>query len=435
LVTRGWGPPPPPQLARFTEILVDEFQDLNLVQYQIVRALAGSGEGLFAIGDPDQAIYSFRGADASCFARLLADYPSARLVHLGTNYRSAAPIVQAAAALISHNPGRQPLHLQPARQGGARLRLLSVPGEKAEGIAVVQEINRLVGGADMVQSDRQSGSAATARSLGDFGVLFRTHAQAQVLEECFLHAGIPYRLLGEKSFLAAPPVRQALALLRFVHQPEEPLRLLQALELPAFNPGQQVLRELALQMTRPAAPQTMPAARALWAAAQEYRLLARQEGPTALVRRYQQEYGKDDDLSRLDQLAERAPSLEELLSLVALGVGADCERRSAEVEAVQLLTLHAAKGLEFPVVFLCGMEEGLLPLRRAELEEERRLCYVGLTRAREELILIAARSRQQHGQRVEPALSSFVGELPAQLLEKETVAAPRRAEAEQLSLF
>lgn len=421
--------------ARFTQALVDEFQDLNEVQYQIVRALAGSGEGLFAIGDPDQAIYGFRGADASCFARLLADFPAARLVHLEVNYRCAAPIVQAAAALISHNPGRQPLHLRPAREGGALLRLLSVPGEKAEGIAVVQEISRMVGGADMIQSDRQTGHGKQTRSLADFGVLFRTHAQALVLEECFLHAGLPYHLLGEKNFLSAPPVRQALAFLRFVLQPEEPLRLLQALELPAFNPGPQALLALGRQLTRPVAPETLPAARTLCAAAQEYRHLAAQESPAVLVRRYQQEYGADVDLSRLAQLAECAASLEELLATVALGVGADYERRSADVEAVRLLTLHAAKGLEFDVVFLCGMEEGLLPLSGAEIEEERRLCYVGLTRAREELILVAARSRQQYGQRVEPNLSPFVHELPTALLVKETIEPPRRAEVEQLSLF
>lgn len=331
--------------------------------------------------------------------------------------------------------GRQPLHLRPAQQGGALLRLLSVPGEKAEGIAVVQEISRMVGGADMVQSDRQTGRGKKTRSLADFGVLFRTHAQALMLEECFLHAGLPYHLLGEKSFLAAPPVRQALSFLRFVLQPEEPLRLLQALELPAFNPGAQALLSLGRQLTRPVAPEILPTARTLCIAAQEYRHLAAQEGPAVLVRRYQQEYGADADLSRLAQLAERAASLEDLLATVALGVGADYERRSANVESVRLLTLHAAKGLEFDVVFLCGMEEGLLPLSGADLEEERRLCYVGLIRAREELVLVAARSRQQYGQRVEPSLSSFVGELPAELLLNEKVEPPRRAEAEQLSLF
>lgn len=430
--TEAGHPPLRPSLG-FTQVLVDEFQDLDLVQYQIVRALAGTGEGLFAIGDPDQAIYGFRGADASCFARLLADYPATRLLHLGINYRSAAPIVEAAAALISHNPHRQPLHLRPARQGGARLRLLSVPGEKAEGIAVVQEIGRMVGGADMAQSDRQG--ARGTRSLGDFGVLFRTHAQAQILEECFLHEGLPYRLAGEKSFLSTPPVRRALAFFRLVLQPEEPLRLLQALEIPAFDPGAQARKELARQLVRPANAETLPAARRLCEAAEQYRLLASQEPPAALVHRFLEEHGKDEDVARLAQLAEQAESLEELLATVALGVGADYARRSAQVEAVQLMTLHAAKGLEYEVVFLCGVKEGLLPLRGAQIEEERRLCYVGLTRAREELILVAARSRQQYGQRTEPALSSFVRELPTALLAEERIDAPRRPEAEQLSLF
>lgn len=398
--------------ARFPYVLVDEFQDLNAVQYELVNLLAGTGGGLFAIGDPDQAIYGFRGADPKYFSQLLADFPTARRFELETNYRCAAPIVQAAAAVISNNPGRQLLRLRPARQGGAPLRLLWVSGERAEGIAVVQQISRMVGGADMVQADqRQRGGPA--RSLADFAVLFRTHAQAEALEACFQHAGIPYRLCGQQRFLEAAPVRRALAFCRYLLWPDDLLRRQQALE---------VLGAADLEK-----------------AVARYCLLAAQERPAVLLRRWQEEYGagEEADLTRLVQLAENAGSLEELLAVVAIGVGADYERQGpgATAEAVRLLTLHAAKGLEFGVVFLCGVEDGLLPLHEADLEEERRLFYVGLTRAREELVLVSARNRLRHGQRVEQQVSAFVREIPAELLVEERVELPRRARTEQLSLF
>ncbi len=402
---------------RFPYVLVDEFQDLNAVQYELVELLAGEGRGLFAIGDPDQAIYGFRGADPGYCRRLLADFPAAQRFELELNYRCAAPIVRAAAAVISHNQGREVLRLRPVREGGARVRLLWVPGERAEGIAVVQQISRMMGGADMVQADQQQRGSPT-RSLADFAVLLRTHAQAEILEECFQRAGIPYRLAGQKGFLEALPVRQALAFCRHLLWPEDPLRQQQVLEI---------------------ADRAAPRAQALSEAAVRYCAVATQESPASLLRRFQEEYGpgEDPDFERLVQLAENAASLEELLAIVTTGAEADCERKGpgATAEAVRLLTLHAAKGLEFGVVFLCGTEDGLLPLREADLEEERRLFYVGLTRAREEVVLLCARTRLRHGQRAQSEISPFVREIPAELLVEEQVELPRRAEAQQLSLF
>ncbi len=164
--------------ARFAHLLVDEFQDVNAVQYRLVKLLAGAGQGLFAIGDADQVIYGFRGAEPRYFAHLLEDFPQAQRVHLQTNYRSSATIVEAATEVIQHNAGRLPLYLQLAQAAGPQIRLLSVLGETAEGIAVVREIGRQVGGADMVQADQQTG-ADGARSFGDFAVLFRTGHQAR----------------------------------------------------------------------------------------------------------------------------------------------------------------------------------------------------------------------------------------------------------------
>jgi len=437
--------------ARFTHVLVDEFQDVNAVQYKLVKMLAGAGEGLFAIGDADQAIYSFRGAEPRYFARLLEDFPQAQRFHLGTNYRSSATIVEAAAEVIQCNSGRLPLPMRPVQKAGPKIRLLSVPGETAEGIAVVREISRQVGGADMVQADQQVASSA-ARSFADFAVLFRTGRQAATMEQCFLQEGLPYRLIGHKGFLDAAKVRQALTLCRFIAYPQDALRLLSALELPTFHPGAAALKEVRRwvgqeSMTSALLQERVPAAatkvQMLVEAGQRYASLADSQGVGAMLRQWQTDCAgeADADLEQLAQVGDGAASLEKLLDTVLLGLEADYERRSGkavEEEAVQLMTLHAAKGLEFPVVCFGGVEDGLVPLRDkdADIEEERRLFYVGLTRAQEELILSHCRSRMRFGQRLEPTASPFVRELPEQLVSGEKVEMPQRQGAiEQLSLF
>ena len=438
----------------FPHLLVDEFQDVNLVQYRLVRLLAGDGQGLFAIGDPDQAIYGFRGANPAYFRQLAEDYPGACRVFLETNYRSQGHIVRAAAALIARNSGREPVLLRAAPEDGRSIRLLEVPGELAEGIAVVRQISRMVGGADMVQTDQHDSVAEGARSFGDFGVLFRTGRQAEVLEECFLQEGLPYRLIGQKGFLEATSVRQALAFCRYVLGPGDGLRLLQMLEVEAFHPGKEALAELGRGVALAAGVLSWPdliaglsAAAAqklqtLELAAARYRGLAASGTPPVWLRHWQAEYGptEDRDLERLIRVAEGASSLEQLLDTVLLGLEADFERagEGAPVEAVRLMTLHAAKGLEFPVVLICGVEEGLIPFREkdADMEEERRLFYVGLTRAREEVVLLRARRRTRYGRPMRPEISPFVREIPAALLREEQVEMPRRKEeAEQLSLF
>jgi superfamily I DNA/RNA helicase len=438
----------------FPYVLVDEFQDVNAVQYRLVKTLAGAGHGLFVIGDPDQAIYGFRGADPQYFWQVLQDFPAARLVELATNYRSTRTIVRAAAAVIEPNHDRQPLPLHAVGATGKPLRLCTAASELAEGIAVVRQISRMVGGADMVQADQHAGRAEQTRSFGDFGVLVRTGQQAEVLEQCFLQEGLPYRLLGQTSFLDTRQVRQALAFGRYVLRPTDTLRLLQVLEGEAFSPGstalaavRQQVRQAASSVPWQALATAVPAAAAalqtLAAAVERYRPLLTAP-PVVFLQRWQEEYGGagDPDVERLLRLAERAPSLAGLLDTILLGKEADYEYTSATgtmpPEAVKVMTIHAAKGLEFPVVFICGVEEGLLPLptQEAESTEERRLFYVALTRAREEVILLRARSRLRHGQRTQPAPSPFVRGLPAALLVEEEVDMPRQAKQEhQLSLF
>ena len=421
--------------ARFPYLLIDEFQDLNAAQYRLVLLLAGAGAGagLIAIGDPDQAIYSFRGASPAYFVHLRDRFSDTRLFHLGANYRSQGHIVEAAAAVVGHNPGREAIELAAMRPGKERIRLIEVPSETAEGIAVVREIARMVGGTDMVQTD--AGAEGT-RSFADFAVLFRTGRQGQVLEECFRKEGLPYRLVGQKGFLQAPAVRAALAFARYAAISQEDLRRWQALEAMGAEPH--ILRQVRRGELSAAAQARVEALEARIA---EYRQWAAQEGAGAWVRRWQAEFGdlEDEDLEHLARVGDAAGTLAQLLETVLLGAEADYEERGGPQgpEAVALMTLHAAKGLEFPVVFICGVEDGLIPFRErdADLAEERRLFYVGMTRAEEELVLLRARSRQRYGERVQGALSPFVDEIPAQLLVREDAAMPRRREAEQMSLF
>ena len=419
--------------ARFPYLLIDEFQDLNAAQYRLVLQLAGEGAGLMAIGDPDQAIYSFRGASPAHFAHLRDRFSGTHLFHLGANYRSQGHIVEAAAAVISHNPGREPIELAAMRPGKVRIRLIEVPGETAEGIAVVREIARMVGGTDIVQTD--AGAEGT-RSFADFAVLFRTGQQGRVLEACFRKEGLPYRLVGQKGFLQAPAVRAALAFARYASISQEDVRRWQALEAMGTEPH--ILRQVRRGELSAAAQDRIEALEARIA---EYRQWAAQEGAGAWVRRWQAEFGdpEDEDLQHLARVGDAAGTLAQLLETVLLGAEADYEERGGPQgpEAVALMTLHAAKGLEFPVVFICGVEDGLVPFRErdADLAEERRLFYVGMTRAEEELVLLRARSRQRYGERVQCALSPFVGEIPARLLVREEVEMPRRRGAEQMSLF
>ncbi len=422
----------------FTHLLVDEFQDVNTVQYRLVRLLAGTGEGLFVIGDPDQAIYGFRGAQAGHFDDLGRDFPQAQHVHLGTNYRSTAPIVQAGAALIGRNPDRRPLDLKAVRPDGTGLELLSVPGPTAEGIAVVRQISRLLGGADLVQADQLSGAENSQRGLDDFAVLYRTGQQGDLLEECFHKEGLPYRRLGHKSLLRARSVRQALTFFRLGRQPDQVERLLATLDLPALPRLSAPTINTATWLTEPA---TGPL-EDLRLALQRYIDRSKTIEPAVLLQEWRSEFwpDPDDDFDQLINLAHQAPSLDQLLDTVLLGREADFERRGQktppQAEAVTLTTLHAAKGLEFPVVFITGLEAGLLPFEGADNAEERRLFYVGITRAQDQLFLLKADRRTRHGQQSAATPSPFIDELPPDLLSRQRAALPPvKEQAEQLSLW
>ncbi|HEX9020562.1 MAG TPA: UvrD-helicase domain-containing protein [Nitrospirota bacterium] len=330
--------PANPFKGRFTHIIVDEYQDINPAQYRLMKLLT-KGANVCAVGDSDQAIYAFRGADLGNFLNFEKDFPGAAQITLSENYRSSAPIIHAASALIRRNQKRIDKRIDPTRGAGASLSLLSVPDERSEGDMVVQEIEARMGGTSHHQM-RQTGPARdfSGRSwrFADFAVLYRTNAQARALEEAFSESGIPYQMVGRSGGLQAQEIEQTLAYLRsFLH-----------------------------------------------------------EDGAAQVE------AADDQESKLMTPADFF---------------------DPRADAVTLMTLHMAKGLEFPFVFIAGCEDGLLPCTimkdDVDIEEERRLFFVGMTRAQDELVLIHSRSRFLYGQRLAPAPSPFLAEIPNELVE------------------
>ncbi|MCS7082563.1 MAG: UvrD-helicase domain-containing protein [Bacteroidota bacterium] len=348
--------------ATYWAVAVDEYQDLDPEQYRFLRALVGPKTRLLAIGDPDQAIYGFRGGDVRFFAQFLQDFPGALSAELGRNYRNSAPILACALQVVAPVSLRPRRVLQAVRGSGPPVWIRGFPNETAEAAWVAREIERRVGGVRLEAVPQAEKMPAAQESFGDFAVLYRTEAQAEPLEEALARAGIPYQKRTHRPVAEHPVVRALMDALGAAGGP-----LLQRL--------------CDLEQTLPVDPERM-----LW-------------------------------LERLKQLA-RERGEEDFWNALALSTEVDFWDRRAD--RVSLLTLHAAKGLEFRTVFLIGCEEGLLPLRFGSDEpasaeaEERRLFFVGLTRARDQVLISYAHSRLHRGQRIRTGPSSFLRELPAE---------------------
>lgn len=343
---------------RFRHIIIDEYQDINPAQYRFMNLLVASHTTLCAVGDPDQAIYAFRGSDLGNFLRFKQDYPGAERIALSRNYRSTGSILDAADAVIRHNRRRMEKDLIPTREKGRPVVALSVPDERAEADAVIQEIEARMGGTShySLMQNRPDAAQGNACRFSDFAVIYRTNAQAKALGDAFSASGIPYRIIGRKSATQTKEQEETLAYLRsFLNKEESP--------------------------PEPAA------------------------GPESKL------------ITPDDYFDPRA-------------------------EAVTLITIHTAKGLEFRFVFIAGCEKGILPCtiikEDADIEEERRLFYVGMTRAKEELILTHARRRFLHGESLKQEESPFLEEIPEALKEKRFIAdKPRKQKPEnnQMGLF
>jgi superfamily I DNA/RNA helicase len=390
---------------RWPRISVDEYQDIDAAQYELLALLAGDGTGLTVIGDPDQAIYGFRGADVGFFLRFGEDYPGATTCQLTRNYRATAAIVAGATAVIAPAtlaPGRL---LHAVNGGGAPITLHEAADEAAEAAWIAASVDRLLGGVSLhsIDSGRADGHAVDGVSLRDVAVLYRTDSQAAALGQALGRAGLPYQkgshdLLGRRTGVA---------------------------ELVAE------LRRAATDPAGPAGPADPDVAGRLQAAA---RRLTAGASP-----------GRATDLrsaaAALSPLARRCGGdLTAFLAEIALGAQADA--LDPRADAVTLLTLHAAKGLEFDVVFLAGCERGLLPLwlpgqdPTAETAEERRLLFVGMTRARSRLYLSYAAQRARRGAIAGGGgLSPFLAGISPDLLRRPQAPRPRRPDAQQLRLL
>ena len=387
---------------RFRFVQVDEYQDVNGVQRELLCALAGQGAQLFAIGDPDQAIYAFRGADVRHFHAFAEDFPAARTFFLRENFRSTPAVVTAANAVINHNPLRpQEAAARAMRDGGERLVLSSSASAVVEAIGVAREIERLIGGTSLSSHDQGRSAAWAAGRYGfsDIAVLTRTVARADRLAEALQHEGVPI-LRPRRAHLQDEAARELLACLRLLAQPDDLgawLRLL-GREGAALT----LASSLASSLTDLGARRAAGALSELPPFLSELRGLAQSEQLERLAR--QLEASPECVAAVAAQLATPGGGLADVAPVH------ESDEWDERFERVAVLTLHGAKGLEFPVVFLCGCEAELLPGSRAEPQdviEERRLFFVGLTRAKDLLYLSHVEGRPR---------SPFLDELPGELL-------------------
>jgi DNA helicase-2/ATP-dependent DNA helicase PcrA len=421
--------------SRFRFILVDEFQDTNRLQYAWLRLLAGQDNALFAVGDDDQSIYAFRGAEVGNMRSLLRDYAIEEAIRLEQNYRSVGTILKAANALIEHNDGRLGKNLWTEEGEGEEIRFFEAASDGLEAEFVVDEVRAL----------KREGW-----NLSDMAVLYRSNAQSRVLEHVLVNAGLAYRIYGGLRFFERQEIKHALAYLRLLINPEDDNALLRVINLPARGIGARTVEGL-IEHGRDAGVSLWQAACSAGGGrsaaslgkfvllidamrerasgltlAETVSLVIDDSGLRAMYEQNKKE--SEERLSNLDELINAAVSfvsdqadqaLIEFLSTASLEAGE--HQAEAGADALQLMTVHAAKGLEFGAVFVSGLEEGLFPHENSlndskGLEEERRLMYVAVTRARKRLYLSCAQSRMLHGQSRYPIRSRFIDEVPAELV-------------------
>lgn len=434
---------------RFEHVLVDEFQDTNLVQYELLKLLASLHRNLFVVGDEDQSIYRWRGADYRNVLRFEQDYPECRKILLEQNYRSTQTVLDAARAVIDRNLHRTPKHLFSERGHGERIVLYEAVDEHAEAAFVVDTIRQWVDGG------KARGS--------DFAVMYRTNAQSRLLEEAFLRAGLPYRLVGALRFYGRREVKDVISFLRLVHNPDDEVSLARVINIPPRGVGEKtmVALQLAARQAQMTAGQLLIelgqkgsqslhwgkfSGRSVLPLADFGSLLAGWRSAAAeglslpglfdriLLDTAYQEYiddgsneGKErwDNIQELRRLAYEFNEGGLTAFLENLALVSDQDTLPEEtVNAATLLTLHAAKGLEFGNVFIIGLDEGLLPHSRSkddpeEMAEERRLLYVGITRAKERVYLVRANQRSQYGGPELQEPSRFLEDLPPALVQRQ----------------
>ena len=432
---------------RYLHLHVDEFQDTNLTQYALMKQLAGKYRNICVVGDPDQSIYSWRFADLRNILSFERDYPEAKVVLLEQNYRSTKMILEAASHIISANQQRKPKDLWTTNELGELTTVVETYTEQEEAQFVVNEIERLVG-QDKVKP-------------GDCAVMYRTNAQSRALEESFVRYGVPYKLVAGTRFYERREIKDIVAYLRLIQNPDDSVSLLRIINVPVRGIGQSSLRQLsswakslgvseyrALQLLTetkadeehqpPFSSRTIKALTAFVGLMAEFIVRSRELNPVDLLdlvvaRCGYKEYvlaGLDGEerwgnILELRTVAQQYHHLKPPEGLTAFLEGVTLvsavDELGESLDVVTLITLHQAKGLEFPVVFIVGMEDGILPHFKsfddpAQMEEERRLCYVGVTRAKQRVYLVRAFRRSLMGSSTVNSPSRFLKDIPPHLI-------------------
>jgi DNA helicase-2/ATP-dependent DNA helicase PcrA len=435
---------------RYPHLLVDEFQDTNTAQYVLLRMLAGLKPDLFVVADPDQSIYRWRGADYRNVKRLQEDFPDLITLLLEQNYRSTQTILDAAMAVIDRQPDRQRKQLFTERGTGELLLVHEAYDQDDEGQFVVEKIAMLT----------LTGEAEP----GDCAVMYRTNAQSRAIEEAFLRAGVPYRLVGAQRFYGRKEVKDLIAYLRLIHNPADRVSLARAIGTPPRGIGDKTFAAL-IAAAEQAGNTPVEILLSLGSGNEVAAIPSRARGPLSqfgallqgwleikeqvlldtLIDRvlkdveYRAYLGSDEErwenVMELRGVAQEFSELGLVEFLQQVALVSDQDTLTESQNAPTLLTLHAAKGLEFPIVFIVGMDEGELPHYRSQddaeaMAEERRLFYVGLTRAQDRVFLLRAFRRRARGVSSLTDPSRFLGDLPADLIEGDLIGMHTPAQAE-----
>ncbi|MBA7562753.1 MAG: AAA family ATPase [Dehalococcoidia bacterium] len=433
--------------SRYLHIMVDEFQDTNLVQYELIKKLGGKKRNICVVGDPDQSIYSWRFADLRNILSFEKDFPKAKLVLLEQNYRSTKSILETASHVISTNQMRKPKELWTDNEEGELTNVVETYTEQEEAQFVVSEVEKLV------KEDRAK--------LGDCAVMYRTNAQSRALEEAFVRYGTPYKLVAGTRFYERREVKDIIAYLRVMQNPSDSVGLLRIINIPGRGIGERSLSQLsswarslgisqyeALRLvteqkdnedeTPPFGSRIVKALVGFHGLMEEFITRSRELDLVDLFDLVTQKSGYEHYLQSGKDGEERWENVLELRTVTAeyrhlpppeglsaflegVALVSDVDGLDETVDAATLVTLHQAKGLEFPVVFIVGVEEGILPHFKSfadaeQMEEERRLCYVGITRAKQKLYLVHAFRRNLMGSSTPSTPSRFLDDIPKRLI-------------------
>ena len=430
---------------RFRHILIDEYQDTNHAQYRFVKLLASREQQITVVGDPDQSIYAWRGADIKNILNFEQDYPDCGIIKMEQNYRSTETILDAANEVIRHNRTRKPKMLWTEQKGGEKIRVFEARDEKEEAMYVVEQIRQAL---------------TQGRSLADQVIFYRVHAQSRILEDCLRRFNIPYKIVGGVRFYDRKEIKDLIAYLKVIAAPHDEISLKRILNVPARGIGKKALETLeAYAQTHQIllyavlsqaakindlSPQAKKSIAAFHLLLTRWRKDFSGLAVTEMLHQVLEKTGYLEELEheRTIESQARIENIEEFFSVVedfqssyngapeemlrgfleSISLVTDLDQWNQGTNVLTMMTLHTAKGLEFPYVYMVGLEEGIFPNVKAltddvnELEEERRLCYVGVTRAKERLFLIYARERLLYGSRQFNLPSRFLTEIPAELL-------------------